>query len=59
MYTAALAPWQGGFYKRLVIMIKRFLRKAVGKKHFSLEQLITMLVEIEAVLNSRPITLRV
>ena len=56
MYTTALAPWQGGFYERLVIMIKRCLRKAVGRKHFNLEQLITMLVEIEAVLNSRPLT---
>ena len=56
MYTTALAPWQGGFYERLVSMIKRCLRKAVGRKHFSLEQLITLLAEIEVVLNSRPLT---
>ena len=56
MYITALAPWQGGFYERLVSMIKRCLRKAVGRKHFSLEQLITLLAEIEVVLNSRPLT---
>ena len=53
MYTTAL---QGGFYERLVSMINRCLRKAVGRKHFSLEQLITLLAEIEAVLNSSPLT---
>ena len=49
MYTTALAPWQGSFYERLVSMIKRCLRKAVGRKHFSLEQLIIMSAEIEAI----------
>ena len=57
MYTTTLAPWQGGFYERLVNTIKRCLRKAVGRKHFNLEQLITVLAEIEAVPNSRPLRL--
>ena len=56
MYTTTLAPWQGGFYERLVSTIKRCLRTAVGRKHFNLKQLITMLAEIEAVPNSRPLT---
>ena len=55
-FTTALAPWQGGFYERLVGMVKRSLRKATGRKHFTLEQLITLIAEIEAVLNSRPLT---
>ena len=55
-FTTALAPWQGGLYERLVGMVKRCLRKALGKKHFTLEQLATLLTEIEAVLNSRPLT---
>ena len=29
-FTTALAPWQQGFYERLVGMVKRCLRKATG-----------------------------
>ena len=54
--TTALLPWQGGFYERLIGMIKRSLIKAVRKKHFTLEHLITLLTEIEAILNTRPLT---
>ena len=55
-YTIAFAPWQGGFYERLFGLVKKCMRKSIGRKHFSLEQLATLLTEIEAVLNSRPLT---
>ena len=31
-FTTALAPWQGEFYERLVGLVKRCLRKAIGAK---------------------------
>jgi len=40
----------------LVRMVKQCLRKALGRKNFTLDQLATLLTEIEAVLNSRPLT---
>ena len=55
-FTTALAPWQGGYCERLVGLVKRCLRKFMGQQHFSLDQLITLMTEIEAVLNSRPLT---
>ena len=55
-FTTALAPWQGGFYERLIGIVKRSLRKAMGRKHYTIDQLATILTEIEAVVNSRPLT---
>ena len=52
----ALAPWQGGSYERLVGLTKRSLRKALGRKMLRLDQLQTLIVEIEAIINTRPLT---
>ena len=50
------APWWGGFWERLVKSIKRPLKKLLGRSILSLKELRTILVEIETVINSRPIT---
>ncbi|KAK6744964.1 hypothetical protein RB195_011585 [Necator americanus] len=51
------APWQGGFYERLIKSIKHALYKSLkGKPHHSIDNLRTVLTEIEACLNSRPLT---
>ena len=50
------APWWGGFYKRLVRSIKRSLKKSIGKSHVTYDQLTTLLIEIESIINSRPLT---
>lgn len=46
------APWMGGFYERLVRDIKLSLKKTVRKSLLKYE---TVVVEIEGILNSRPL----
>ncbi|XP_067030573.1 uncharacterized protein [Acropora muricata] len=50
------APWWGGYWERLVQSIKRPLKKILGRSTLTFDELRAILVEIEAVINSRPIT---
>ena len=55
IFTIVLALWMGGFYERLVGIVKRSLRKAIGKVCLTSEQLLTILKEAEAVINASPL----
>ena len=50
------APWFGGFWERMIGLTKNCLKKVLGRSHISLPVLQTMIVEVEAVLNDRPLT---
>ena len=53
------APWMGGYYKsykRLVGLVKRSLCKSIQKLHLTYEQLLTLVTEVEAIRNTRPLT---
>ena len=50
------SPWWGGMFERLVRSVKRCLKKTLGKGRLTYEEFLTVLVEIEAVINNRPLT---
>ena len=50
------APWYGGFWERLIGMVKVSLKKVLGRAFITLTALQTIIVEVEATLNDRPLT---
>ena len=50
------SPWWGGFYERLVKVVKDSLLKLVKNARLNYDELITVLIETEAMINSRPLT---
>lgn len=54
--TPPLAPWAGGVYERLNQLIKNSFRRSLSRKVLPWSQLVTFTIEVEAILNNRPIT---
>ena len=50
------APWWGEFWERLIRSIKRCLKKCIGRANLTYNELNTLIVEVECIINSRPIT---
>ncbi|EGT42388.1 hypothetical protein CAEBREN_16468 [Caenorhabditis brenneri] len=55
-FNTALAPWQGGFYERLVGIVKKALKHALGDSLYKTTNLETLITECESMINRRPIT---
>lgn len=55
-YIVERGAWWGGFYERLVRSVKTILRKILGRTSLVVEELETVLTEIESVINHRPLT---
>ena len=54
-FSLERAPHWGGFWESLVKVVKRALLKTVERSTLSYEQLVTVITQIEAVINSRPL----
>ncbi|XP_064464732.1 uncharacterized protein LOC135376084 [Ornithodoros turicata] len=50
------APWWGGFYERLIRSVKQALKKTIGRKSLTYGDLVSIVAEVEAVTNSRPLS---
>ena len=55
IFIVELAPWMGGFYERLVGLVKRAFRKSINRKLLTYIQIETILKEVEATVNARPL----
>ena len=55
-FNPPAAPHFGGVWERLVQSCKRAIRAVVGKQILTDEVLLTVMAEVEALLNSRPLT---
>jgi hypothetical protein len=55
-FSAPVAPWWGGWWERLVGSVKSALKKSLGRRSLTRDELETMLVEVEGCVNSRPLT---
>ena len=55
-FTTPRAPWQNGFTERMIGIVKSCLRKVLHKRKVSLDELRTIIVEVETRVNNRPLT---
>uniref|UniRef100_A0A914HJA2 Integrase catalytic domain-containing protein n=1 Tax=Globodera rostochiensis TaxID=31243 RepID=A0A914HJA2_GLORO len=55
-FNTAKAPWRGGSWERLVGITKNALRRSVGRNLLTMDEFSTLISEIEAIVNQRPLT---
>ena len=55
-FNVERAPWWGGIFERMVRSTKRCLKKTIGRARLTYDELLTSLIEVEMVINSRPLT---
>ncbi|GFW36337.1 integrase catalytic domain-containing protein [Trichonephila clavipes] len=50
------AAWWGGWWERIVRMLKELLRRVLGKSIVNYEELLTIVCDCESIINARPLT---
>ena len=55
-FNLSRAPWWGGFYERLIGIMKRSLSKSIGHSLLTYNELKDTLLDVECFMNERPLT---
>ena len=55
-FNLSRAPWWGGFFERLIGIMKRSLAKVIGRGILKFTELEEALLDIECVMNNRPLS---
>ncbi|KAI5752980.1 hypothetical protein M8J77_022401 [Diaphorina citri] len=55
-FNPPTAPWWGGWWERLIGLMKNLLRRVLGRTSVNYVELQTLLCEVESVINARPLT---
>ena len=55
-FVCPRAPWHAGYWERMVGTVKGALKRTLGNSFLSFEELRTVLSEVAATVNNRPIT---
>ena len=56
LFIPKRAPWWGGFYERLIDLTKKSIQVVLGRRFVTFSELATILCEVEAAINDRPLT---
>ena len=56
IFNVEKSPWWGGVFERLIRSVKRCMKKVIGRATLTHEELLTVVIEIEMILNSRPLS---
>ena len=54
-FTLERSTWWGGFYERLVGLVKSCMKKVISRARLSFKELNTVIIEVEKVLNGLPL----
>ncbi|GFW79508.1 g patch domain-containing protein 8 [Trichonephila clavipes] len=55
-FNPPTAAWWGGWWERLIRILKNLLRRVLGRASLSYEEMLTVLADCESVINARPLT---
>ena len=55
-FNLSKAAWWGGFFERMVALVKNSLKKCLGRSQLTFEELGELMLDIEFSLNNRPLT---